>query len=128
PAAAGGRLYVPSHDGHVYGLRADSLETVWSVPVSSITDIESPIVANGQFYLYSGGSLSAFRAVNEYRLWTASWSQLSDNAPVVANGVVYQIDDPEGTVYAFATSCDDPCDPLWSASVGEGGVLRSLVV
>src|SRR5207253_10247607 len=67
PAAAGGRLYVPSHDGHVYGLRADSLETVWSVPVSSITDIESPIVANGQFYMYSGGSLSAFRAVNEYR-------------------------------------------------------------
>src|SRR5206468_3289611 len=82
---------VLSQDGNLYGLRATTLATLWSVPINGLSDFESPAVSNGVLYI-GGASFAKLNAVSltsHTIRWSSSGTDVFENAPAVANGVVY---------------------------------------
>src|SRR5439155_12467105 len=115
----GERILDPSNVGQ--------LENQWSFAVGSqgIIVPMSPAAAVGRrVYVGSSnsdGKLYAFDAVTGEVVWSASTpNQSAVTAAAVAGGRVFAAS-LDGFLYAWPTTCADPCAPLWSVAVGRLG-------
>jgi outer membrane protein assembly factor BamB len=123
PAASGGRLVVPLlGEDRLYVLDEGTLSTSWSVFTGTLQDIESPAIAKGIVYMGNSSSVDPnlwahSLASPQQVVWQSSvGNDAFDNAPAVANGVVFAVGDLTRAVYAFPAACSTPCAPLWSAA------------
>jgi outer membrane protein assembly factor BamB len=119
PAVSGTRLYVDGL-GILYALRLSNLSVDWSVPIDGMAAVESPVVANGILYTTShyGAALTAVSLTTHAVLWSSTVNR-SDNAPAIANGVVYVHGNTD--LYAFPALCSNPCAPLWTTAADDTG-------
>jgi outer membrane protein assembly factor BamB len=83
----------------------------------------APSVANGMIYVATDqGGVYGFEADCSTHTcsprWTAHIDTTLASAPVIGDGFVYGIGALDSTLYAFPRSCDGPCKPAWTASLG----------
>lgn len=104
PAVANGVVYIPSDDGYLYALSANTGALVWKSGFRG--NFSSPAVANGAVYAgsvdYSNAYIDAFNASTGDLIWKSSAVGPPTGAaiPTVANGVVY-IGSMDNNVYAL---------------------------
>jgi outer membrane protein assembly factor BamB len=124
PAVANGVVYISSGDGNLYALNATTGAFLWKQPGAS-----APAVSNGSVYVDGGEGVVAYRAADGFQEWTASVGDGYPTSPVVANGVVYVGNQPEGLDQGLISAFNArDGEPLWSFSDGPGDGFESASV
>jgi outer membrane protein assembly factor BamB len=126
PAIANGRLYLPTFDGRLYAIDADTGKTIWSFQsnrcawaspaVSDELIIESFIGRRGSCQNDvpgAGGEVVAFDGTTGHIRWRRSHAR-DESSPVVANGLVHG-GDWSGQVYAVDVTTGKP---RWTFQTG----------
>lgn len=100
PAVAGDRIYVASHDHHLYAVDSATGEEAWSLGLSELP--VNPIVDGDTVYAGTRqGSLYAVDAESGTPQWRVELAGGVSTLPSVDDGVVY-VADQTGTVSAFS--------------------------
>jgi outer membrane protein assembly factor BamB len=99
-----------------------TLTLVWSLASGGT----SPIVANNVLYLARSNVIQAFAAASGVQLWQASIGGIHFESPVVANGVLYILDEAaQLTAFSVPRPTSVPAVPRWG--VGLTAALLLLV-
>ncbi len=120
PIISNGVVYVNSYEGqngpdHVYALQASNGRIIWRYTLNGYAFISPTIGADGTLYLSSHSlqeGIFALRASNGHVLWHYTTQGVSEDWPVVVNGVVY-----------VTTSSNDQSAALLALRADDGRLL-----
>lgn len=99
-----GIVYAMTNGDGVYALRDSGSEyqIVWHNPDVSATSRPSSLSGSVLYVQQHGGALLALRADDGTKMWAADINLPGTETPVVTGGYVFQVDDEEATLRAWA--------------------------
>ncbi len=117
PAIAGGTLFVPAKNGHLYALDPATGRTRWQTAVHA--GVSSPAVHGGTVFVAGGsgsfggpGLLTALNATTGATLWTFAPNGVVESSVTFADGLLlFSTNVANGTVYAASAATGDE---VWS--------------
>ncbi|HTB61075.1 MAG TPA: PQQ-binding-like beta-propeller repeat protein [Polyangia bacterium] len=97
-----------------------ALALMWTVAQSGT----SPVVANNVLYLARANTIQALAAVSGTQLWQAAIGGIHWESPVVANGVLYIMDESAHlTAFSVPAAAAIPALPSWALGLGAAFLL-----
>jgi outer membrane protein assembly factor BamB len=93
-----GAVYVGSRDKNIYALNASNGKKLWNYTTAATAG--TPVIANGNVYVNSGGSLCCLNAATGKKIWNYTTEGPTSSSPTVEGDLVYF--GSEGPIY-FAT-------------------------
>lgn len=118
PSVANGVLYEGSR-----AFDAATGNLLWDASVG--TSFSVPAISRGVVYVATQGDLYALNAATGQVRWKGSTAGMLFSSPLVGDRLVYF--QASGVLFAFPTSCSDPCSPAWTDDLGKGDSSPALI-
>lgn len=120
-----GKAYVTSADGTLHAINAENGDEEWTAEVTSgeydLLGRAAPAVADGQVFVISSGTLTAFDSEDGAELWQKAKEEQyqpyefhADSSPSVIDGVVYTGEDESFIIGLDATTGEH----AWKGQLG----------
>jgi outer membrane protein assembly factor BamB len=123
-AVGGGRVFIESNGGVLYGFNARTGALLWSQTIGG--GATSPTLAAGVVYAAGNATMNAFSAATGALLWSTPLPGVVRSVPAIAGGRVYVSDEANTALVALDAATGAV---LWSKQIRSGSVqLASPVV